>query len=219
MSVNSCGPRAEVPMQFGNKTYIATKFDIARLVELERWMRRAPFEILNQTLAESNGAISAGMVKQMLANAWDKSQAMLLFAYEGRLFWMFSIEGITRALWLLLKPKHPELKWEDVLALAAPEDVDVYTNLIAEMMGHSPSKPYRTGDNAGSDDDDPEPRVMSLKHIYEALTREPYLWTPKQVGEMTMDEVDLAFVKDSDEGLSMDEMIEHARKRIESEKI
>lgn len=141
MSDNPCGPRAEVPMTFGDKTYLATKFDIARLIELERWMRRAPFDLLKAELADSNGDLSPTMVREMLSQAWDKSQGMLIFAYEGRRFWMYSIEGIARAMWLLLKPKHPELKYTDVINLLPPDRIDECTEVIADLMGHSRENP------------------------------------------------------------------------------
>src|SRR5262245_26043492 len=154
MSDIPCGSRAVVPITFGGVKYLATKFDLARLIELERWMRRAPFDLLKQVIAESNGELNPAMVREMLANAWDKSQAMLLFTYEGRRFWMMSIEGIARAIWLLLRPEHPKLTFDEVVSLVPPDRVDECTNLIADMMGYpnaNPTEPATTPETQTSE--------------------------------------------------------------------
>jgi hypothetical protein len=131
-----------VPLQFGGKTYLASKFNLARLVELERWMRRAPFDLLKTVLADtSDPKPDAFMVRELLAYAWDNSQDMLLFTAAGRRFWMHSIEGITRAIWIAILPNDPALTYEQLLDSMAPEKIEDATNTVAELMGHTRENP------------------------------------------------------------------------------
>lgn len=157
---NPCGPRAEIPLTFGNETFIATKFNLERLIELERWMRRAPFEQFQRVLdSQKNGtAFDLATQREMLAQAWDHSQDMLLFSFAGKRFWMQSIEGIVRALWISLRVRNPELTYDRVVAWLPPDKVDVCTDTLAELMGHSRENPTPPASEA------PEPTIANPTH-------------------------------------------------------
>jgi hypothetical protein len=51
------------------------------------------------------------------------------------------------------------------------------------------------------------------------LVKEPHSWTPKQIGEMTMDELDLAFTTSVDvaePSLSLDQLVESVKQMRDS---
>lgn len=145
MSDNPLGPRSSIPLTFGGKTYVAAKFNIERLIELERWMRRAPFELFREVVAEkdNDGKLVFDMFvqREMLAQAWDCSQDMLMFSPAGMRFWMYSIEGITRAVWIAVRVQNPTVTFAQVRDWLPPEKVDDCTAVIAELMGKTSGNP------------------------------------------------------------------------------
>jgi hypothetical protein len=137
------GPRTEIPLTYNGETFVATKLGLAQHVELERWMRRVPFDMLLQTVAD----LPAKLQTDMLQQAWDMSQNMTYFGGEGFKFRTFSIEGIARTLWIAIKRKHPDVTLEKILEWLPPSALEDITRVIAELNGSVETNPTTPGAN------------------------------------------------------------------------
>ena len=131
------GPRTEIPLTFNGETFVASKLGLAQHVELERWMRRVPFDILKQSIE----GIPVVLQTDMLQQAWDMSQNMSYFGNAGFKFRTFSIEGIARTLWVAIRRKHPDVTFEKVLDWLPPQALDEMTLVIAELNGQVVKNP------------------------------------------------------------------------------
>ena len=153
------GPRAEIPIELGGRTYVATKLNIFALIELERWMRKVPLDLLADAL--KGATLPAAHVETMMREAWYHAQDMLVFSAKGAFFCARSIEGLMRVLWLGLKAKNPTLTFEQVCEwadrLKADPDLktdDSYHRIAIELLGgaeQNPTKPPAKGENSTSE--------------------------------------------------------------------
>mgnify|MGYP001573526614 CR=1 FL=1 len=137
MSDLPSGPRTEIPLTYGGVTFVASKLGLAQHVELERWMRRVPFELVKDVIAD----MPVSSQTDLLSQAWDVSQQMLYFGNAGFRFRTFSVEGIARTLWVAIRKKHPETTFDEILNWLPPSAMDEVTEIIAELNGQVQKNP------------------------------------------------------------------------------
>lgn len=137
------GPRTEIPLTYNGETFIASKLGLAQHVELERWMRSVPFELLKSVIND----VPAALQTEMLQQAWDMSQHMAYFGSHGFRFRTFAVEGVARTLWVAIKKKHPDVTFEKILDWIPPAALDDLTLVIAELNGTVQKNPTPPGAN------------------------------------------------------------------------
>lgn len=131
------GPRTEIPITFNGETFVASKLGLAQHVELERWMRGIPFELLKQCVE----GIPISLQTDMLQQAWDMSQQMIYFGAQGYRFRTFSTEGVARTLWIAIRKKHPDVPFSKILDWIPPDAFDEVTKIISELNGQVERNP------------------------------------------------------------------------------
>ena len=141
------GPRGEAPITYAGVTYTVSKLGIHQLVELERWMRRVAFVIFRDMMEEN--VIPAAWYSQSLAEAWDRSNAMMLFSRLGSSWWIDSIEGRLRTLWVSVRMKHAKVTIDDIERWVPVEAVYDLGGLVSEIISLRKTNPTVPPSNTG----------------------------------------------------------------------